>query len=112
MTEHVLDRPAVSTLTGRQGHLAVRHGGALRMHPDFGLFAGVELCADRASAAAAVRRLIDAGVLTKDTHRNTVRLAPPLIITENQIDWVVDRLAQVLDDMASDKTSVASAASA
>ncbi len=77
-----------------------------------GLFAGVELCADRASAAAAVRRLIDAGVLTKDTHRNTVRLAPPLIITENQIDWVVDRLAQVLDDMASDKTSVASAASA
>lgn len=37
---HVLDRPAYSTLTGRQSHLAVHHGGALRMHPDFGLFAG------------------------------------------------------------------------
>lgn len=41
MTDHVLDRPAVSTLTGRQGHLAIRKGGAIRMHPDFGLFAGV-----------------------------------------------------------------------
>lgn len=41
MTDHVLDRPAVSTLTGRQGHLAIRKGGAIRMHPDFGLFGGV-----------------------------------------------------------------------
>jgi len=40
MTAHVLDRPAISTLTGRQSHLAVRRGGAVRMHPDFGLFAG------------------------------------------------------------------------
>ena len=40
MTAHVLDRPAISTLTGRQGHLAVHRGGAIRMHPDFGLFAG------------------------------------------------------------------------
>jgi len=40
MTAHVLDRPAISTLTGRQGHLAIRRGGAIRMHPDFGLFAG------------------------------------------------------------------------
>lgn len=40
MRPHVLDRPVVSTLTGRQSHLAIRHGGAVRMHPDFGLFAG------------------------------------------------------------------------
>lgn len=40
MTEHVLDRPAVSTLTGRQSHLAIRKGGAVRMDPAFGLFAG------------------------------------------------------------------------
>jgi predicted GNAT family acetyltransferase len=40
MTAHVLDRPAISTLTGRQSHLAVQRGGAIRMHPDFGLFAG------------------------------------------------------------------------
>jgi len=40
MTAHVLDRPAIATLTGRQKHLAVQRGGAIRMHPDFGLFAG------------------------------------------------------------------------
>lgn len=39
MSAHILDRPAYAALTGRQSHLAVRQGGALRMHPDFGLFA-------------------------------------------------------------------------
>ena len=77
-----------------------------------GLFAGVELRSELANAGAAVRRLIDVGVLTKDTHRNTVRLAPPLIISESQIDWAVDRLAQVLEEMASKATSTAPVASA
>ena len=77
-----------------------------------GLFAGVELRSELANAGAAVRRLIDVGVLTKDTHRNTVRLAPPLIISESQIDWAVDRLAQVLEEMASKATSTAPFASA
>jgi ornithine--oxo-acid transaminase len=62
-----------------------------------GLFAGVELHADMASAADVARRLLQAGVLTRDTHRNTVRFAPPLIITEAQIDWAVDRLTEVLE---------------
>jgi len=66
-----------------------------------GLFAGVELHQDMADAGAVVRRLIMAGVLTKDTHRNTVRFAPPLIINESQIDWAVGRLAKVLDEIAS-----------
>jgi ornithine--oxo-acid transaminase len=66
-----------------------------------GLFAGVELDAERASAGEVVRRLIDVGVLTKDTNRNTIRLAPPLIISESQIDWAVDRLAEVLDAVMS-----------
>ncbi len=41
-------------------------------------------------------RLLRAGVLTKDTHRNTIRFAPPLIIEEAQVDWAVERLADVL----------------
>lgn len=72
-----------------------------------GLFAGLELRAELAKAGAAVRRLIDAGVLTKDTHRNTIRLAPPLVIDEGQIDFVVDRIAHVLEDMASEAGSLA-----
>ncbi|WP_244286756.1 GNAT family N-acetyltransferase [Caulobacter radicis] len=38
---HPLDRPVWSSLTGRQSHLAITRGGALRMDPDFGLFAAV-----------------------------------------------------------------------
>jgi len=62
-----------------------------------GLFAGVEIDRDIASAGSVVRRLLQAGVLTKDTHRNTIRFAPPLVIDERQIDWAVDRLTEVLE---------------
>jgi ornithine--oxo-acid transaminase len=65
-----------------------------------GLFAGVELDRDLASAAAVATRLLQAGVLTKDTHRNTVRFAPPLIIEKSEIDWAVARVAEVLDEFA------------
>jgi ornithine--oxo-acid transaminase len=65
-----------------------------------GLFAGVELNRDFANATAVATRLLQAGVLTKDTHRNTVRFAPPLIIEESEIDWAVDRVAEVLDEFA------------
>ncbi|MGQ0685398.1 ornithine--oxo-acid transaminase [Bradyrhizobium sp.] len=77
-----------------------------------GLFAGVELHAQMASASAVARRLIEAGVLTKDTHRNTIRLAPPLIIDEDQIDWAVGRLAATLDRVASEDPPVEAPASA
>jgi ornithine--oxo-acid transaminase len=63
-----------------------------------GLFAGVELHRNMADADTVVRRLVQAGVLTKDTHRNTIRFAPPLIIDESQIDWAVERLAEVLEE--------------
>jgi ornithine--oxo-acid transaminase len=53
-----------------------------------------------ASADSVVMRLLGAGVLTRDTHRNTIRFAPPLIIDEEQIDWAVDRLTEVLAETA------------
>ena len=64
-----------------------------------GLFAGVELDATQVTAHDVVLRLLEAGVLTKDTHRNTIRFAPPLIIEEADIDWAVERLEEVLDDV-------------
>ena len=65
-----------------------------------GLFAGVELDRNFASATAVVTRLLQVGVLTKDTHRNTIRFAPPLIVDESQIDWAVDRVAEILQETA------------
>ena len=41
MSAHILDRPVWATLNGRQADLAVRHGPAIRMQPDYGLFAAI-----------------------------------------------------------------------
>jgi ornithine--oxo-acid transaminase len=35
-------------------------------------------------------------VLAKDTHGSTIRLAPPLVITEEEVHWLVDQLTVVL----------------
>ena len=51
MSAHILDRPVFATLNGRQGHLAVRRGGAVRMKPDYGLFAAtVDLSSESLAA--------------------------------------------------------------
>jgi hypothetical protein len=70
------------------------------------LFAGVELHRDYASAGAVATRLLQVGVLTKDTHRNTIRFAPSLIIDESQVDWAADRLVEVLEEVVKANTSV------
>jgi len=67
-----------------------------------GLFAGIELDAKKIRASVVVERLLRVGILTKQTHRNTIRLAPPFIIKESEIDWAVDRIAQVLDEIVDD----------
>jgi ornithine--oxo-acid transaminase len=44
----------------------------------------------------ACERLMAVGVLAKDTHGSTIRLAPPLVVTEEDVNFAVDRLAEVL----------------
>jgi ornithine--oxo-acid transaminase len=58
-----------------------------------GLFIGIEL--DRA-ARPYCERLMRLGVLCKETHEKTIRLAPPLTITREELDWALERIAQVL----------------
>jgi ornithine--oxo-acid transaminase len=67
-----------------------------------GLFAGIELDAKKIKASVIVGRLLRVGILTKEAHRNTIRLAPPLIIKKSQIDWAVDRIARVLGEVVED----------
>lgn len=76
-----------------------------------GLFAGVELDATKIQAGVVAERLLRAGVLTKDTHRNTIRFAPPFIIKEVEIDWAVDRFAEVIDEVVGGNVVEPSAAS-
>jgi len=61
-----------------------------------GLWFGLDVHAGHGSARAACERLLAAGVLAKDTHEQTVRLAPPLTITDAEADWLLERLLGVL----------------
>jgi ornithine--oxo-acid transaminase len=59
-----------------------------------GLWAGVEFSS--LGGREVCERLAQRGVLAKDTHGTTIRLAPPLMISQADLDWAVDRLAEVV----------------
>lgn len=61
-----------------------------------GLLIGVEIDPAFASARAVCEALMHEGVLTKDTHHTVVRLAPPLVVERDQVDFAVQALARVL----------------
>ena len=58
-----------------------------------GLWIGIEL---NTPARPFCEKLKEAGVLCKETHEMVIRIAPPLIITRDEIDWAVDRIASCL----------------
>lgn len=60
-----------------------------------GLFIGVDL---HVPARSYCEKLMSVGLLCKETHETTIRFAPPLTITEAEIDWALERIAQVLGD--------------
>ena len=59
-----------------------------------GLWAGVEFSA--LSGREACERLATLGVLAKDTHGTAIRLAPPLVIAESDLDWALDRIEEII----------------
>ena len=61
-----------------------------------GLWAGIDLDESAGGARKYCLALKDRGMLCKDTHTHTIRLAPPLVITKEQLDWAVDQLEAVL----------------
>lgn len=61
-----------------------------------GLLIGVELSPDAGGARAYCERLMAEGLLCKETHEHTIRFAPPLVITEEEIDWALERIRKVL----------------
>lgn len=72
-----------------------------------GLWCGVEFDASRIRARTIAEHLLQAGILTKDTHETVIRFAPPLVIEKSEIDWALDTFQRVLDGLAG-KWSVAS----
>jgi ornithine--oxo-acid transaminase len=65
-----------------------------------GLFIGVEIDPAQARARAVVERLMARGLLSKETHETVVRLAPPLAIPQELLEWSLEQICEVLAEMA------------
>jgi ornithine--oxo-acid transaminase len=74
-----------------------------------GLWAGAEIDPEFASARRACEALLAKGVLSKETHHTVVRLAPPLMIARQDLDWALDRFAEVIDDLERERVRPAAA---
>ncbi len=65
-----------------------------------GLWAGVDIDPALMTGREVCERLMERGVLAKDTHGSTIRLAPPLVVTADELDWAVEQLRAVLTEAA------------
>jgi ornithine--oxo-acid transaminase len=63
-----------------------------------GLWAGVDIDPAVGTGRSVAERLLARGVLVKDTHGQTIRIAPPLVIRATELDWAVEQLKVVLED--------------
>jgi ornithine--oxo-acid transaminase len=61
-----------------------------------GLWAGVDIDPAVGSGREIAEKLLARGVLVKDTHGQTIRIAPPLTIRATEIDWAIEQLRHAL----------------
>jgi len=64
-----------------------------------GLFVGIELKPEAGGARRFCEFLQEEGLLAKETHENVIRLAPPLVINKEEIDWAVDKMKKALETL-------------
>ncbi|MEZ0072151.1 ornithine--oxo-acid transaminase [Planotetraspora sp. GP83] len=76
---------------GRPGIVAVRGRG---------LWAGIDIDPSLGTGRQVSEALMRRGVLAKDTHGSTIRLAPPIVVSRDDLAWAVDQLAAVLTELA------------
>jgi ornithine--oxo-acid transaminase len=61
-----------------------------------GLWIGIQLKPEAGGARRFCEALQHEGLLCKETHATVIRIAPPLVITRDEIDWATERIAKVL----------------
>ncbi|MFI8961290.1 ornithine--oxo-acid transaminase [Streptomyces sp. NPDC053493] len=71
-------------------------GGAVEAVRGRGLWAGVDIVPAKGTGRQISERLMERGVLVKDTHGSTIRIAPPLVISKEDLDWGLEQLRSVL----------------
>ncbi|MGG4129622.1 ornithine--oxo-acid transaminase [Paenibacillus illinoisensis] len=96
----VLEDERLAERSERLGNYFMKHlkgigSAAVKEVRGKGLFIGVEL---HVPARPYCEQLMTAGLLCKETHETTIRFAPPLTITEDEINWAIERIKQVLKD--------------
>jgi ornithine--oxo-acid transaminase len=64
-----------------------------------GLWAGVDIDPKLGTGRLVCEKLMDRGVLVKDTHGSTIRFAPPIVATVDDLDFAVDALEAVLAEL-------------
>jgi ornithine--oxo-acid transaminase len=71
-------------------------GGAVTGVRGRGLWAGVDIDPALGTGREISERLMARGVLVKDTHGSTIRIAPPLVVSKDDLDWGLAQLRAVL----------------
>ncbi|MEU1972585.1 ornithine--oxo-acid transaminase [Microbacterium sp. NPDC019599] len=61
-----------------------------------GLWAGIDIDPAVGTGREVAERLLGRGVLVKDTHGQTIRIAPPLVVRATELDWAIEQLKVVL----------------
>jgi ornithine--oxo-acid transaminase len=64
-----------------------------------GLWAGIDIDPALGTGREVCELLMERGVLAKDTHGSTIRLAPPIVVEAEELDWAVDQLEAVLAEL-------------
>ena len=75
------DRPAITAVRGR------------------GLWAGIDIDPELGTGRRICEALMRRGVLAKDTHGSTIRLAPPLVVSKDDLAWAIEQLDHVLQEL-------------
>jgi ornithine--oxo-acid transaminase len=65
-----------------------------------GLWAGVDIDPAIGTGREVCEALMRRGVLVKDTHGSTIRFAPPIVVSADDLDFAVEQLAAVLEELA------------
>ena len=78
-----------------EGRLRALSGHSVTEVRVAGLWAGIDIDPSVGTGRQVSERLMARGVLVKDTHGQTIRLAPPLVIRATEIEWAVEQLRVV-----------------
>jgi ornithine--oxo-acid transaminase len=93
--EGMIENAAIQGARFHEGLRSIR-ANTIREVRGRGLMLAVELRPEAGGARRYCEALQGRGILAKDTHEHTIRIAPPLVITSDQVDWALERIDAAL----------------